>query len=90
MKYLYFSAAWCGPCKTLGPIMDEVSSEVSVQKIDVDLDYETAQKYGVRNIPTVILVDGVTEVKRFIGVQPKQNYINAVKKIWIIEKKVVY
>jgi thioredoxin 1 len=79
MKYLYFSAAWCGPCKTLGPIMDEVSSEVSVQKIDVDLDYETAQKYGVRNIPTVILVDGVTEVKRFIGVQPKQNYINAVK-----------
>ena len=79
MKYLYFSAAWCGPCKTLGPIMDEVSSEVSVQKIDVDLDYETAQKYGVRNIPTVILVDGVTEVKRFTGVQPKQNYINAVK-----------
>jgi len=79
MKYLYFSAKWCGPCKTLGPIMDEVSSEVSVQKIDVDLDYETAQKYGVRNIPTVILVDGVTEVKRFTGVQPKQNYINAVK-----------
>lgn len=79
MKYLYFSAAWCGPCKTLGPIMDEVSSKVSVQKIDVDLEYETAQKYGVRNIPTVILVDGDTEVKRFIGVQPTQNYINAVK-----------
>jgi|TARA_R110000744_G_scaffold95976_1_gene185377 thioredoxin 1 len=79
MKYLYFSAAWCGPCKTLGPIMDEVSSKVSVQKIDVDSDYETAQKYGVRNIPTVILVDGVTEVKRFIGVQPTQNYINALK-----------
>ena len=79
MKYLYFSAAWCGPCKTLGPIMDVVSSKVSVQKIDVDLEYETAQKYGVRNIPTVILVDGDTEVKRFIGVQPTQNYINALK-----------
>jgi thioredoxin 1 len=79
MKYLYFYGTWCGPCKTLGPIMDEVSSKVSVQKIDVDSEYETAQKYGVRNIPTVILVDGDTEVKRFIGVQPQQNYINALK-----------
>ena len=79
MKYLYFSAQWCGPCKSLSPIMNEVSSHIEVEKIDVDLDYEKAQKYGVRNIPTVILVDGVTEVKRFIGVQPKQNYINAVK-----------
>ena len=70
MKYLYFSAAWCGPCKTLSPIMNKVSAQISVEKIDVDLDYETAQKYGVRNIPTVVLVDGVTEVKRFIGVQP--------------------
>ena len=79
MKYLYFSAAWCGPCKSLSPIMNEVSSQVAVEKIDVDLDYEKAQKYGVRNIPTVVLVDGVTEVKRFIGVQPQQTYINAVK-----------
>tara|TARA_B100000767_G_scaffold224231_1_gene213271 strand:- start:187 stop:426 length:240 start_codon:yes stop_codon:yes gene_type:complete len=79
MKYLYFSAAWCGPCKSLSPIMNEVSSQVAVEKIDVDLDYEKAQKYGVRNIPTVILVDGNMEVKRFIGVQPQQTYINAVK-----------
>tara|TARA_B100001287_G_C22387911_1_gene391928 strand:+ start:127 stop:366 length:240 start_codon:yes stop_codon:yes gene_type:complete len=79
MKYLYFSAQWCGPCKTLSPIMNNVSSIVEVEKIDVDLDYERAQKYGVRNIPTVVLVEGETEVKRFIGVQPQQNYINAVK-----------
>jgi len=79
MKYLYFSAQWCGPCKTLSPIMNEVSTLVSVEKIDVDLDYERAQQYGVRNIPTVVLVEGETEVKRFIGVQPKQNYINEVK-----------
>ena len=79
MKYLYFSAQWCGPCKTLSPIMNEVSALVSVEKIDVDLDYERAQQYGVRNIPTVVLVEGETEVKRFIGVQPQQTYINAVK-----------
>ena len=79
MKYLYFSAAWCGPCKTLSPIMNKVSAQISVEKIDVDLDYERAQKYGVRNIPTVILVDGVTEVKRFVGVQQKQIYLNEVR-----------
>ena len=79
MKYLYFSAQWCGPCKSLSHIMNEVSSQISVEKIDVDLDYERAQKYGVRNIPTVILVDGVTEVKRFVGVQQKQIYLNEVR-----------
>ncbi len=79
MKYLYFSAQWCGPCKTLSPIMNKVSSHIEVEKVDVDLDYERAQQYGVRNIPTVVLVDGVTEIKRFIGVQPQQTYINAVK-----------
>jgi thioredoxin 1 len=79
MKYLYFSAAWCGPCKTLSPIMNEVSAQISVEKIDVDLDYEKAQQYGVRNIPTVVLIDGVTEVKRFVGVQQKQIYLNEVR-----------
>ena len=79
MKYLYFSAQWCGPCKMLGPVMNEVSAEIPVEKIDVDVDFETAQKYGVRNIPTVVLVNGESEVQRFIGVQPKQRYLDAVK-----------
>lgn len=79
MKYLYFSAAWCGPCRTLGPIMNQVSQEVPVDKIDVDSQSDIALKYNVRNIPTVVLVNGETEVKRFVGVQPKDTYLNAVK-----------
>ena len=79
MKYLYFSAAWCGPCRTLGPIMNQVSQEVPVEKIDVDSQSDMALKYNVRNIPTVVLVDGGTEVKRFVGVQSKDTYLNAVK-----------
>ena len=55
MKYLYFSASWCGPCRALGPIMNQVSSEVPVQKVDVDSEYELAQKFNVRNIPTVVI-----------------------------------
>ena len=79
MKYLYFSAQWCGPCKMLGPVMNEISAEIPVEKIDVDVDFERAQQYGVRNIPTVVLVDGESEVQRFIGVQTKQRYLDAVK-----------
>lgn len=78
-KYLYFSAKWCGPCETLGPVMNEVSSVITVDKIDVDNNQELAQKYGVRNIPTVVLLENGRELKRFIGVNPKETYINAAK-----------
>ena len=78
MKFLYFSADWCGPCKMLGPVMNEVSQMVPVQKINVDKDSDMAQRYNVRNIPTVVLVNGDAEVTRFIGVNPKQVYLDAV------------
>jgi len=77
MKYLYFSAGWCNPCKMLGPIMNEISQKIPVQKIDVDSNSEIAQRYGIRQIPTVVLVNGDAEVTRFIGVNPKQVYLDA-------------
>ena len=79
MKYLYFSAAWCKPCSTLSPIMAQVGQSVSVQKIDVDSQSALASQYNVRNVPTVILVNGSTEVKRFVGIQSKETYINAAR-----------
>jgi thioredoxin 1 len=79
MKYLYFSASWCGPCRTLGPIMNDVSQQIPVQKVDVDSEFELASQYNVRNVPTVVLLDNGQEVKRFVGVQPKETYLNAVK-----------
>jgi thioredoxin 1 len=79
MKYLYFSASWCGPCRTLGPIMNEVSQQIPVQKVDVDSEFELASQYNVRNVPTVVLLDSGQEVKRFVGVQPKETYLNVVK-----------
>ena len=76
-KILYFSAAWCGPCKTLGPIMDSVSGEVNWEKIDVDSNSELSVKYGIRNIPTLILIDsnGI-ELNRSTGVIQKQQIID--------------
>ena len=76
MKYLYFSAPWCGPCKQLAPKMELVAESVAVEKILVDSDAETTQKYGIRNIPTVVLIDenGV-ELERFVGVNPVEFYL---------------
>ena len=76
-KILYFSAAWCQPCKMLGPIMESVSDQVNYQKIDVDNNQELSIKYGVRNIPTLVLVDSSgNELNRSTGVMQKQQIID--------------
>ena len=64
-KILYFSAPWCGPCKTLGPIIDALSSTINVEKINVDVDQTQSTKYGVRNIPTLVLVENGVEKIRY-------------------------
>jgi thioredoxin 1 len=68
MKQLYyFSAPWCQPCKALGPTMDRVSEQIQINKINIDYEADIVQKYGVRNIPTIILVENGQEVRRFTG-----------------------
>ena len=68
MKQLfYFSADWCQPCKALGPTMDRVSEQIQINKINIDYEADIVQKYGVRNIPTIILVENGQEVRRFTG-----------------------
>jgi thioredoxin-like negative regulator of GroEL len=77
MKQLfYFTAAWCQPCQTLGPIMDQVSSQTPVNKINVDYEADIITKYNVRNIPTVILVEKGQEVRRFTGVKSFNEVLN--------------
>ena len=56
-KFIYFSAPWCGPCKTLAPIVNELSSQINVRKINVDNDTELASKFGIRSVPTLVLVE---------------------------------
>ena len=77
-----FWAAWCGPCRMVGPIIDEVSTEYEgkavVGKVDVDANQEFAAKYGVRNIPTVLVFKGGEIVSRQVGVSPKQVYTDAI------------
>jgi thioredoxin 1 len=77
-KLLYFTANWCGPCKMFGPIVNEVSAQFPVEKIDVDFNPSVATKYSVRTIPTVILIDANSgaEILRRTGVQTKQQLLS--------------
>ena len=62
-----FFATWCGPCKMLGPILEEYKSDVKAIKVDVDEFDELAREYGVMSIPTLVLIENGKEVKRNIG-----------------------
>ncbi|MDC1081163.1 thioredoxin [Flavobacteriaceae bacterium] len=76
-----FWAAWCGPCRMVGPIIEEISTDFEgkavVGKLDVDSNQEFAAKYGVRNIPTVLLFKNGEIVDRKVGVSPKTAYAEA-------------
>ncbi|MDB0041529.1 thioredoxin family protein [bacterium] len=75
-QILYFSAPWCGPCKQLGPIMESLSGQINYRKINVDNDTELSTKYGVRNIPTLVLLENGEAVNRTTGLQSKQQILN--------------
>jgi thioredoxin 1 len=71
-----FWAPWCGPCKMIAPVLEELDSEmgekVKIVKIDVDENQETAQKYGVMSIPTLIVLKDGEVVDKVIGFKPKE------------------
>lgn len=79
-----FWAVWCGPCKMLTPTIDELHTELEgkakVGKVNVDENQEIAAQYGVMSIPTVIIFKDGEVVEQFVGVQPKNVYIDAINK----------
>lgn len=77
-----FLASWCGPCRMLGPVIDQLGNEltdVKVCKIDVDANQELAGKYKVETIPTLVVLEGGKEIKRSVGVQPKPAILAMLK-----------
>ncbi len=79
-----FWAAWCGPCKLLGPTIEELHKEMGdkakIGKVNVDDNQSLAAAYGVMSIPTVIILKGGKIVEQFIGMQPKGVYVDALNK----------
>jgi thioredoxin 1 len=79
---LDFYADWCGPCKMMSPIIDEIAEEIGetavVGKVNSDDNMELAEKYEIMSIPTIMIIKNGQEVKRFLGVTPKEEIIKAI------------
>lgn len=71
-----FTATWCGPCRTLAPIVERVKAStpgVTFETIDVDDQPEVARRYGVRSVPTIVFENNGVEVRRTVGVQSEST-----------------
>lgn len=73
--FVDFYADWCGPCKMLGPIMDEIGKTYKVVKVNVDEEGDLAASYGIMSIPCVILFRDGHEAGRSIGLVPKEQIL---------------
>jgi thioredoxin len=80
-----FWAEWCGPCKMVGPVVEELAAEykgkIKIAKMDVDHNRDTPAKFGIRNIPTLILFKGGEVVNTIIGAQSKSSIEEELKKL---------
>ena len=76
-KIIYFTAPWCGPCRALGPIMDKLSLDIPIHKVNIDEDMKKASHYAVRSVPTLIKVDqNNNEIARSIGNKSREDILN--------------
>lgn len=80
-----FWAAWCGPCQMMGPIIEELAEELKgkykIGKLNVDENRETAAKYGIMSIPTMIIFKSGKEVKQLVGAQSKEGLKEELEKV---------
>ncbi len=83
VELLDFYADWCGPCKVMEPVLEELEKEMAgkltIKKIDVDQEADVAANYGVLSIPTYLIVKDGEEIERFIGAQPKGEFLKKIQ-----------
>ncbi|AIF83350.1 thioredoxin [Candidatus Nitrososphaera evergladensis SR1] len=81
--FVDFWAEWCGPCRMVGPAVEQIAKvmagKVKVAKLNVDENQEIAMKYGVQSIPSLIIFKGGKEVGRTIGAMPKESYLKFIE-----------
>lgn len=74
-----FYAIWCGPCRMLSPILDEISTRIPVYKINTDNEPELAKEYGIMSIPCVIAFKDGKEISRMIGLKSKEEILQMIE-----------
>lgn len=83
---LDFNATWCGPCKQMEPIINELISEfgnqIFIEKVDVEINDDLAKKYSIRNIPTLVFLKDGNVVEKLVGSQKKQTIIEKINQVF--------
>jgi len=75
-----FFATWCGPCRMLSPVLEEIQDKYKIVKVDIDESNDLAKKYGVMSVPTIIKFKNGEEIDKNIGFLPKEELINWIEK----------
>lgn len=68
-KVLRFTATWCGPCKMLAKNLESVNTGVPIEVVDIDVNPEVATEYGIRGVPTLVMIENEKETKRLVGMK---------------------
>jgi thioredoxin 1 len=78
-----FWAEWCGPCRAIGPVIDELSKEytgkVNVGKVNVDENPQVSMNFGITSIPAILFIKGGQVIDKLVGAQPKANFVKKIE-----------
>jgi thioredoxin 1 len=78
-----FWAEWCGPCRAIGPVVEELSKEwegkVNIGKVNVDHNPQLSMNYGITSIPAILFIKGGVVVDKLVGAQPKMNFVKKIE-----------
>lgn len=83
LSVIDFWAEWCGPCRAIGPVIEELSKEyqgkVNIGKVNVDMNPNISMDYGITSIPAILFIKNGQVVDKLVGAQPKMNFVKKIE-----------